>query len=336
MKSSLGLAKVKYSSSVGYIPEKWDGNPHEIALVLTERLNRKKASGAWPAEAIKAIRDRFAFDLNQTTIAENRDVDHPRDYEEYLNSQMPFDEYLKKNDLTHFSSRFNSQIEFVPHHYAHALVGELMSPFTRAMIIVLDGAGSRLKHIAQEHLLAGCKLENNAELLEECSFYLLDKEKSPSLQLIKKDWQNFKKGQRQPKFEWSTGIGMLYERASEFIFNSNQAAGKVMGLASFGRPSLIEDRERFCDELDWSMAFKGSARQDWLEWSERLKVSDIASSIQEEFEKDVLTRIKIMRERYPEYDKLIFVGGCALNCTTNWKIISTDLAFTALYSTFSR
>lgn len=323
MKSSIGLAKVKYSSSVGHIPQHWNGDPADLTLVLTERLTRKKASGAWPSAALQLVLRDFNLDAQNCQIAENRDVDHPRDYEQFLNTQMPFDEYLIQNKLTAFSSKFNQHIQFYPHHYAHALVAELMSPFRKALIVVLDGAGSRLKDIPREHLLGVQPLDGS---VEECTFYLLDKDQPEALKLVRKDWQRFQKGTLSKQFEWSSGVGMLYERAAEFIFDSNQAAGKVMGLASFGQAGPIDDAEKFCDELDWSKRYQGQSNEEWGRWCEELKASDLAATVQAFFEQDVMNRLSQIRQQFPEYEDVILVGGCALNCTLNWKIIKSGLA----------
>jgi carbamoyltransferase len=323
MKGSIGLAKVKYSSSVGFIPQEWNGNPSDLTLALTERLNRKKASGLWPSKAIQSMIQQFNLSVDDLEIAENRDVEHPKDYESLLNSQMPFDEYLTNNGLSAFSSRFNKRLQYFPHHYSHALVAELMSPFKKAMIVVIDGAGSRLKDIPKEHLIGSTQDLNQ---LEECSFYLLDKNKPETLTLVQKDWQCFNKGVQYTQHEWSQGLGMLYERIAEYIFNSNQAAGKVMGLASFGQPELIDDRVQFLDALDWSKRYNGSSIESWLEWCETVNAQNLAATVQQDFERDLMNRIKLMRQRFPDYEDLILVGGCALNCTFNWKLLATGLA----------
>ena len=77
----LGLGKTLFNSSICRFDT---GRMEEtLELLLTERLTRKKASGAWPSEALSQIS--HALLLENCAIAQNRDVKTPLEFEERLN-----------------------------------------------------------------------------------------------------------------------------------------------------------------------------------------------------------------------------------------------------------
>lgn len=326
MSISIGLSKVMYSSSVGRIPENWSGKLEDCELFLTERLTRKKADGSWPLKAIELLMATYKEDPHRFLIAENRDVLHPFIYESILEQKFPFFAHLEARSLQWASKKWNSNLRFVPHHDAHALVAKMMSPFEKAMIIVYDGAGNKRGDVPFDSL----RMEDQnqpLEALEEMSVYLFDINESPQLKLIEKNWQEFNLADAQVTKKWSDGLGMFYESAAEYIFKSNQAAGKVMGLAPYGSPKTINTtRANFLGSLDWSMAFEGTSKADWQDSGGVERFSSLAATVQEEFERAFFERLDHLRRCYPGYDQLILTGGCALNCTLNAKILERGYA----------
>jgi carbamoyltransferase len=318
---ALGLAKVMYSSSVGLVPLATPLTLDSCELYLTERLTRKKASGLWPSLALKKLLNDHGLTASQLIACDNRDVLHPDVYEDILDTQFPFYENLKREKIECFSRKFNQGLEFVPHHEAHAYVAELVSPFEKALVVVFDGAGSAQVHVQPN---------GSPALLEEWTVFTLDKNRATPLMCESRQWQEFMPGVHNPTLKWSQGIGMFYETVASYIFGSNQAAGKVMGLASFGRHHEVSDRRAYLDGLDWSKKFLGSTKLDWENAGGVLRFAALAATAQAEFEQSVLTRLEATRCSFPAYDKLILVGGCALNCTTNMKIIKSGL-YSELY-----
>ena len=80
----LGIGKTKFNSSVCLI----DNKTKNVELLLTERLNRKKNSGAWPELALKEILP--FLNKEHLIIGENRDVHQPYIIEEIQNQLFPF------------------------------------------------------------------------------------------------------------------------------------------------------------------------------------------------------------------------------------------------------
>ena len=149
---SLGLGKTLYHSSVSLLEKQAGKSRPQATVILSERLSRKKNSGSWPTEPLRKILPHI--DLSKTIVTENRDVLHPKQHEEQLNSVLPFFESLKQNGLEKFSAHFNSDVRFVPHHLCHAMAAVHMSPFSKALIVVMDGAGSAKKDFSEEFKLS--------------------------------------------------------------------------------------------------------------------------------------------------------------------------------------
>lgn len=306
----LGLGKTLFNSSACLMES------DEIELLLTERLSRRKASGAWPEMALRQLRARHG--LQAARIAENRDVVRPARIEEGLDRAMPFFAYLDRQGLARFTSRGNAELEFVPHHLCHAYAAAWMSPFEKCAILVIDGAGTAAEDFSPAFSEAHEFAAPGPRWHEEHSVYLFDR---GQLRAVKKAWQEFAPGTRRTRESLSEGLGMLYEKIAEYIFRSPRAAGKVMGLAALGRPHAITGRRSYLDGLSEALAFEGKDRQAW-EDSDRLPYfADIAASVQSHFEESVLAIACEIRDAHPEYRHLILTGGCALNCTTNMKIV---------------
>lgn len=306
-----------FNSSVCYF-----GNFDNVEILLTERLSRKKASGAWPSQALLALSEHY--DLSDVSICENRDVDEPQKIELALNQKFPFFESLQSQKLDKYSRHFNTAIAFSTHHIAHAYAASFMSPFEKAIILVIDGAGSRAASFKSSHdefKLLGNSV-TDSDVAEERSVYLLD---NGQLKCVEKKLQKFVKSLKKPEHYFSYGLGTFYEKMSEFIFNSKRSAGKVMGLAALGKPHAIENSTEYLENLDWSLQFKGKSKKDWETSTNFETYCDAAADVQAYFEKDYISYILELKKKFPEYNNLIITGGCALNCTSNMKLFNSGV-----------
>jgi carbamoyltransferase len=288
----LGLGKTKFNSSICLL----DSNSCEI--LLTERYNRKKNSGAWPYITLQKISNRI--NLSEIQIGENSDVLTPHYAEEEQNKIYPFYEFLKKEKLEQFTIKNNPNIVNVNHHMAHAYAALSVSPFEKSIILVIDGAGSQF----------------TANSFEECSFFLQDGNK---LECVYQRPVHFTNSPHSPHKITGNQIGSAYECIANFIFNSNQCSGKVMGLAPFGNADSLEDLVAFQNSLDWNNSFKGNSKEEWKCSNSKL-FQDLAATIQKAFEDELFKIIEIIKNQYVDYTNLIITGGCALNCTFNAKL----------------
>jgi carbamoyltransferase len=317
----LGLGKTLFHSSAALIRPQDTGRPR-ITLALSERLLRKKASGAWPERAIRQL-DREAGLKENIFIAENRDVTTPAQREEVLNLGVPFYDYLTASGMARFSRRLNPEVEFVSHHRCHAMAAVLMSPYEKALIVVLDGAGTRAPDFPPdaaeiEAHPPGPGFPAGSVPHEECSVYLLDRDPEtgrPDVRCVRKRWRVF-------DGDLSDGVGIFYETIAKHIFNCTRSAGKVMGLAPLARASAVPpaDRLGFLRALDSARAFTSKGKAAWENCGEIARFTELAATAQAVFEDDVGALVEDLRRSFPSYGNLILTGGCALNCTFNGKL----------------
>ncbi len=293
---SVGLGKTIFNSSVAIIPV---ADFRGAQLALTERFNRIKNSGAWPEKPLLLLSPEFRG--KHIEIRENRDVQTTLEFEKYVDSRLPLRERLKGQNLSDFST-LHSEIKVVSHHEAHAWAAVLFNPFENALLFILDGAGT--------------KSESGYEYLS------LFRWRDRKLELLDRKYLRFSPS-KIPGQNFCEGVGIFYEKASEFIFNSKTEAGKVMGLAPFGKSSgVVTDYTAFLEGLDWKKQYAGKSKAEWQS-SENLKYyQDLAATVQESFEAFVMNYLKEIKIRFPKEINLIFTGGCALNCTFNGKLVS--------------
>ncbi len=291
----IGIAKTKFYSSACLLQP---NQPLEdVQIFLTERINRKKCSGAWPELPLLELNSQLVGDYH--IIGDNRDVIKPHLIEDSLNQSMPFFEYLKKKDLYKFTSKGNTSLQHITHHLAHAYCALELSPYEESIILVLDGAGEMISD----------------SQFESCSVYL---QTHQDLKLIYTENVDFNQSGQGNK------IGSIYEAISKFIFNNPLQSGKVMGLAPFGSMLDVSSEQDLLAQLDWKLSFSGKTKKEW-ESTDHSYFKNIAHTVQyflEQYVEKILTTIK---KQHPNVNNLILVGGCAMNCTNNNKIFQKKI-----------
>lgn len=309
----LGLSKTVHNSGVSF----FDDEALSLVTIISERVNREKYSGAWPFKAIEFL---SVFDLNSIhQILENRDIMTPFEKEEMFNQSYPFYEHIKKNKFGNYVKKFNPNIKTISHHLCHAYSSVLFSPFQNCLILVVDSSGSKYKDLEQWQK---DKVKAKDDELECLSVYSWE---DGQLSLLEKEFHSF----RPSNFDvikFSNGLGAMYEKVSEFIFNENTASGKVMGLAAYGTPFSTQGTHfEFLNQLDWSLQYKGQSKQEWQKSKHMSFYKDLAATAQARFEKEWLEIAKRLKKKYPQFQNIILSGGCALNCTANWKLIDSKI-----------
>jgi len=199
---------------------------------------------------------------------------------------------------------YKGKILFIPHHEAHASSCFFVSPFKKAAIFTVDGAG--------EWKTTGLYLGVNNEItpLEEITF--------------------------------PTSLGLLYSTFTAFLgFKVNEDEYKVMGLAAYGKPKYYKT---FLELLDFqdnggfslNMKYFGFREkfQMWNKQTENLfgeprkpeekvtkRHADIAASLQKITEEIYL---KALNRLYglTKISNLCIAGGVGLNAIANGKIYS--------------
>ncbi len=194
-------------------------------------------------------------------------------------------------------------VRCVPHHIAHAASAGLAAPFRDSAVLVADGRGEAVSHLAGRY--AGGDLE------------VLATQDLPH------------------------SLGLLYEEATEHLgFLRSSDEYKVMALASYGRGSTLQPR--FLPELrelvqptgdggflvhpiDWSTLTK-RRRPDAEMLPEHV---ELAASVQVRLEEVLLDLARWLHDRTGERT-LTMAGGVALNCVANTRL-ATEGPFDELW-----
>ncbi|MFL6116111.1 MAG: carbamoyltransferase [Catenulispora sp.] len=181
-----------------------------------------------------------------------------------------------------------SAVRHVPHHVAHAASAGLAAPFESGSVLVCDGRGEAVSHLAGRY--AGGELEILATQFLPHS------------------------------------LGLFYEDATEHLgFLRSSDEYKVMALASYGTPRHAEELRRSVharddgafatDPVDWSALTKRRFPAD--PWNETH--ADLAASVQLVLEEVLLDLVRWLHGRTGDRN-LSMAGGVALNCVANSRI----------------
>ncbi len=178
---------------------------------------------------------------------------------------------------------------FVEHHIAHAASAFHASPFEHAAVLTLDGRGERAT--TTYNLGSGNQLERLGEV------------------------------------NMPHSLGILYEQVTEYLgFLHSSDEYKVMALASFGKPTYLNDFHEIIRLGDHGQYTIHSPRLVERFGPPRIKGGpleqrhyNIAHSLQMALEEAVL-EIANWLHQTTEADDLCMAGGVALNCVMNARL----------------
>jgi carbamoyltransferase len=179
-------------------------------------------------------------------------------------------------------------VHYVAHHVAHAASAGLASPYPSSSVLVLDGRGEAVSHLAGRYVDGELSILANQELPHS--------------------------------------LGLLYEDVTEHLgFLRSSDEYKVMAMASYGRPRFLgELREAIrttgdggfrTDPVDWSALVKKLGKGE--PWTE--DHADLAASVQKRLEEVLLELVRWLHEQTGDR-ALTLAGGVALNCVANSRI----------------
>ena len=286
-----------------------------------ERLSRRKQDAAFPVLAIQA-----ALDFAGLTMA---DIDHValgwsppgatarHNFKLLLTGQWPSSKTRWERtvlgllkDLRHrggaldFERAFGKPkqaLHFINHHLAHALSASALSGFADAAVLVIDGRG------AHEATTLWHARDGQITLLEE--------------------------------YQYPDSLGVFYAGITEMLgFQPLSDEWKVMGLASYGRPTVdLSPLLTVSEEGYRVMGRKFFGRTDFdhrgLEPvtgpcrtgdAIEQKHHDLARSAQDACEKAMLALLKRVT-KLTGSRKLCLAGGVALNCKANGELIRSGM-----------
>jgi carbamoyltransferase len=316
----LGLSAYYHDSAAALVV---DGVP--VAAAQEERFTRVKHDARFPANALRYCLDEVGVrlsELDAVAFYEKPFVKFERLLETYLSTApsgfrqflaaMPlwlreklFQKDLLIRELRSIDPAFDGdRLRFSEHHLSHAASAYYPSPFTRALVLTLDGVGEWATSTAA--LGSG-----------------------PELRIVK-------------EMRFPHSLGLLYSAFTYYSgFKVNSGEYKLMGLAPYGTPrfanrilehlvDLKDDGSFRLDQayFDYAAGFTmTNARFAALfgepaRTPERLLTPfhmDIAASVQAVTEEIMLRLSRALAAETGERS-LCLAGGVALNCVANGKI----------------
>lgn len=207
----------------------------------------------------------------------------------------------------------------LPHHYGHAVSVFATSGFSEAAVLIVDGAGSPATDFTSDELkvLNG----NSQHSWETISLYHASGTSVVPLEkhaVERGAWLVMHDGEMS-----SFGsLGGMFSATAQQIFGEVAEAGKVMGLAPYGKP--LFPTSEFFDITNGRFHFKETVPQRFRyneRWPSRTSEYEaLAASVQSALEDALLYLIRHLRELCSS-ENLCYAGGVALNSVANERII---------------
>lgn len=312
----LGISAFYHDSAAALIK-----NGEIVAAAEEERFTRIKGDSDFPIRSIRFCLNQAGIgvdDLSQIVFYDKPILKFDRILASYIHTAPKgLQSFLKAvpiwlksklwvEDQIRKTLKYDRDILFTEHHQSHAASAFYPSPFEKAAIVTVDGAG-------------------------EWASTTIGVGEGNQLRLIK-------------KIDFPHSLGLLYSAFTYYCgFRVNSGEYKLMGLAPYGKPiylSLIKEKmiriapdgsyllnEKY---FNYISGLKMISREfEKLFGHEALRPDqkptqfymDVAASIQELFN-EVLVAIAEEARRVTGMTKLCLAGGVALNCVANGRILN--------------
>ena len=231
----------------------------------------------------------------------------------------------------------------LPHHLGHAHAVFATSGFEAAAILIVDGQGGTVADLppGERTRVVHATVPGQERETEVISLYAGDRD---GVRLLEKHGGEFMPG-------WSArpagaprsmarfgSLGGMYSAAADLIFGDPLEAGKVMGLAPFGR-AIHPASDFFTIDAEGAFHYRDDvpARyRDLAPWPDNQdRFGDLAASVQAALEAAILQLAERSRrlagqEIDPAENRLCYAGGVALNSIANERL-HAELGFDDIY-----
>lgn len=217
----------------------------------------------------------------------------------------------------------------ISHHLAHAYSAIATSPFKESNVLVIDGAGSPVDQCNDwpDENTRRYWLSQQGYFCEKDSFYRF---KDDELICLQKDFSEMRLfeapngGIRMPTTYHS--IGGLYAAGSNYCFGNLDDAGKLMGLAPYGKDTFCHEPVFLLENgtvtvLHEQMNHLQSPTANYEMFKTNFQhYADVARWIQKETERAVSYIAKHRMQQFP-HENLCYAGGVALNAVCNARLL---------------
>ena len=207
----------------------------------------------------------------------------------------------------------------IPHHLAHAASVFGTSGFGESAILVIDGIGSPGEDLseAEQNVIIN-PMEDGWEIISlysgsNATITPLEKHVAEGKKWLTTDRNCM------PNFR---SLGGIFSASAVQIFGGDLEAGKVMGLAPYGRPvyppsdffEIVDGRFIFSDKIP-------SLFQHAERWpAHQQEYQDLSCSVQNALEVALLYLVDHLHNLFPS-GNLCYAGGVALNSVANERVI---------------
>lgn len=197
---------------------------------------------------------------------------------------------------------------FIPHHLSHAYAAFYASGFEEATVLVADGAGNRIEGPYEEFYAAnGWPVDGSGDEIEAESVFHFSPEGVKPV---------FSRFQTRSGDNQRLSLGRMYWETCLHIGMGRLDAGKLMGLAPYGRHSEVSE---WIDTSRPDFTIPESLIRN-LPCGDFDRNAQAAYAIQRNLEEMLLSITHHSYELSPT-PKLCMAGGIALNAITNRRII---------------
>ncbi len=217
----------------------------------------------------------------------------------------------------------------IPHHLAHAFGAFAMSGFEHAAVLVIDGQGGLGEFLPADELVnvkrvEAPKISRPAEVI---SIYEAQRGGIRCVEKHLGEWMpNLARLRPDHPMQTFASLGGMYSSVSHQIFGDAMDAGKVMGLAAYGRHS-IPSSDFFSIADDGHFVFRDTVPARYANtrhWpDDRERNQDLATSVQHALEDGIHYLVQHSRE-LTGLSNLCYAGGVALNAVANEQIIRRE------------
>jgi carbamoyltransferase len=295
-----------------------------IAVAIEkERITRVKHDGGNDAAAVQYCLDALGIQFTDLSL-----VVQAANFEKDIAPERFQGKRLYHPDIP---------VTTISHHLAHAYSAIATSPFKESNVLVIDGAGSPAAQCDDwpDEATKQYWVAQTGYYCEKDSFYRFA---DNQLICLQKDFSESRLFEPHGAIRMPTtyhSIGGLYAAASHYCFGNLDDAGKLMGLAPYGKDTfntapVFALADGTVQVLHDTMAVLKMPVENYQMFKDNFQhYADVARWIQKEAERAVCYIAKDRMERFP-HENLSYAGGVALNAVCNAQLLKSGIA-TNLY-----
>ena len=291
---------------------------NKVAIGISqERLSRLKHDGAFTEGAIPVESIMYCLTELDITIDEI-------DLIVYSTTELEDNTYEQFNKIFKIPK---NKLKFIPHHLAHAYSSFFTSGYDEAAVIVADASGSiandktKLKEWYPDLSIEG--LNAGEDWTEGVSIYHMNRRDSKEV---------YKKWIKYP-VPLGTGedvsVGTMYSEGCHRLIYSPDTnswpAGKLMGLASYADPEIVESAGKFIQYENGELYIPNNPIFPKVTWKSDFFSKACVAGIYQREQERVSLYLADMAKNLTGSKNVCTSGGSFLNCNSNELILKSEL-----------